>query len=162
MNVFQPILVLVALLLSTSVVLAQAEKELAAPKTDVLDTATWKKVDDSVERALSWLATQQKDDGSFETIDIGQPAITALSLMAFLAQGESPIDGKYQKQLSKAVDYIAAQQKANGLIALQAPNNVPIPRTLPDNSHRELSVTVVYNHATVSYTHLTLPTICSV
>ena len=147
MNVFQPILVLVALLLSTSVVLAQAEKELAAPKTDVLDTATWKKVDDSVERALSWLATQQKDDGSFETIDIGQPAITALSLMAFLAQGESPIDGKYQKQLSKAVDYIAAQQKANGLIALQAPNNVPIPRTLPANSHGELSVTVVYNHA---------------
>ena len=147
MNVFQPILVLVALLLSTSVVLAQAEKELAAPKTDVLDAATWKKVDDSVERALSWLATQQKDDGSFETIDIGQPAITALSLMAFLAQGESPIDGKYQKQLSKAVDYIAAQQKANGLIALQAPNNVPIPRTLPANSHGELSVTVVYNHA---------------
>ena len=89
MNVFQTILVLVALLLSTSVVLAQAERELAAPKTDVLDAATWKKVDDSVERALSWLATQQKDDGSFEAIDIGQPAITALSLMAFLAQGES-------------------------------------------------------------------------
>jgi len=117
------------------------------PTADVLDALAWKRVDTSVKRALGWLATQQGDDGSFETIDLAQPAITALGLMAFLAQGESPIDGKYQEQLSKAVDFIAAQQKANGLVAREAPNDVPIPRQLPAGSHSELSVTVVYNHA---------------
>ena len=61
MNVFQTILVLVALLLSASVVLAQAERELAAPKTDVLDAATWKRVDDSVERCLLYTSPSPRD-----------------------------------------------------------------------------------------------------
>ena len=125
----------------------EATESLSKPQAEVLDDETWKRLDDSVERALSWLATQQKDDGSFESIDMSQPAVTALGLMAFLAQGESPVDGKYQKQLSKAIDFIALQQKANGLISHDAPNAVPIPRQLPADSHTELCVTAVYNHA---------------
>ena len=51
----------------------EATESLSKPQAEVLDDETWKRLDDSVERALSWLATQQKDDGSFESIDMGHP-----------------------------------------------------------------------------------------
>ncbi len=127
------------------VAFAQVETEQrAAPNVNVLDAATWKQVDTSVQRGLAWLISQQKADGSFETIEVGQPGVTAFCLMAFLAQGESPVDGQYQQQLSKAIDYIAAQQQPNGLIATSAPHGVPIPREL--NRHL-MGQTAVYNHA---------------
>ena len=129
----------------TSSLFAQAEvKPLSAPTKDLLDAAAWKRVDTSVTRGLAWLATQQQEDGAFKTIELGQPGITAFCVMAFLAQGETPVDGKYQQQLSKAIDFIAKQQKPNGLIANEAPGGVPIPR---DVNGRTLAKTCVYNHA---------------
>ena len=123
----------------------EAETELRQPPdASVLEADQWKKVDASVERALTWLASQQQADGSFRSIDVGQPAITSLCLMAFLAQGESPVDGQYQQQLTKAIGYILAQQKANGLIGFTAPDAVPIPRDVP---HKTVGSTSVYNHA---------------
>jgi len=97
-------------------------------QAEVLTAEKWKQVDKSVEKALAWLMTQQQADGSFKAVDLGQPAITSFGLMAFLAQGESPVDGRYQQQLTKAVDFIAAQQKASGLIGLSAPNASPMLR----------------------------------
>ena len=150
MGPFRASVILLAVIFLAQPALAQTalEKEpRRAPSTDVLTAEQWKQLDESVERALEWLVTKQKSDGSFKSIDMGQPAITSLSLMAFLAQGESPVDGQYQAQLKKAVDFIAAQQKANGLIALDAPNGVPIPRQTGPGTHIELGVTIVYNHA---------------
>ena len=46
---------------------AQVEAE-PKPATDVLDAATWKKLDATVDRGLVWLATQQRKDGSFKAI----------------------------------------------------------------------------------------------
>ena len=129
--------------LFTQSAFAQEEPErLAIPQANVLDRATWKKLDASVEQGLAWLATQQQEDGSFKTIESGQPAITALCLMAFLAQGESPVNGKRQEQLSKAIEYIVKQQKPNGLISTAAPAAVPIPRT-----RSLVGETASYNHA---------------
>jgi hypothetical protein len=103
---------LLATALIANVLLAQAEAEpRSAPDTTVLDQKKWKQVDASVKRGLERLISQQNEDGSFETIELGQPAITSFCLMAFLAQGESPTNGKYQKQLSKAVDYIVDPEK---------------------------------------------------
>ena len=130
---------------SANILLAQATKETRrAPSTKVLSENQWKQVDKSVRRGLQWLVTQQQEDGSFKTLDPAQPAVTSLCLMAFLAQGESPADGRYQKQLGKAVDYVIAQQKLNGLIAKTAPNEVPIPR---DVNHEGVGRTSSYNHA---------------
>ena len=119
----------------------EAEPKLANA-TDVLDAATWKKLDATVDRGLVWLATQQQKDGSFKTIQRGQPGVTAFCVMAFLAQGETPVDGKYQKQLSEAIDFIVKQQKPNGLIAASGPDRVPIPRV-----KSSVGTSAVYNHA---------------
>jgi len=146
MPTFHASLMLLAVIFLASPAFAQTElpTQGRAPNADVLTAEKWKQVDKSVERALAWLITQQQADGSFETRDMGQPAITSFGLMAFLAQGESPIDGKYQPQLEKAVSFIASQQKANGLISHQAPSAVPIPRS---GVSPELGVAIVYNHA---------------
>ena len=145
MRLFLPTLVLIAAISAASTVLAQAKPETRhAPSRKVLTEKKWKQVDESVERGLQWLATQQQQDGSFKTIDMGQPAITSLCLMAFLAQGQSPADGQHQQQLAKAVDYIIAQQKPNGLIARTAPEGVPIPR---DIEHVGVGEQSAYNHA---------------
>ena len=142
---FLPIVVLCLVAVSTNVLLAQEAVEIrSAPDSRVLGDEQWKQLDDSVQKGLQWLATQQEEDGSFKTLDSGQPAVTSFCLMAFLAQGESPADGKYQKQLAKAIDFIIKQQKANGLIATTAPNEVPIPR---DVEHANIGQTSAYNHA---------------
>ena len=155
MNRLQLILSLVAAAFFNSVLCAQNDPELRpAPNPQMLDKDQWKQLDDSVGRALQWLATQQQEDGSFDAIDLAQPGVTSLCLMAFLAQGESPADGQYQQQLAKAIDFIANQQKANGLIAAVGPNAVPIPRDeesseglQPDPKPNYIPATAVYNHA---------------
>ena len=134
--------------LTSSALGAQVEgKPRSAPNADVLDAATWNAIDASVERALDWLAKGQSEDGSFDSLELCQPGVTALGLMAFLARGESPVDGKYQQQVGKAIDYIANQQKPNGLIVLDGPGAVPIPRHIRPGGNRKLGVSVVYNHA---------------
>ncbi|KAA1260238.1 hypothetical protein LF1_27770 [Rubripirellula obstinata] len=115
-----------------------------APSTRVLTKDQWTQLDGSVERGLQWLATKQQGNGGFEAIPQGQPAITAFCLMAFLAQGESPADGQYRQSLSRAVEYIMAQQKDNGLIATIAPSGIPISRNV---DHMRVGQTAVYNHA---------------
>ena len=130
-----------------------------APDANVLSEKQWEKLDSSVDRGLAWLATQQKDDGRFESIDLGQPAVTSFCVMAFLAQGESLVDGKYEQSLSKAIDFIVDQQKPNGLIARNAPAASPITRD-PEETKKghtaasktqsdtnEITTTAVYNHA---------------
>ncbi len=144
MNAFQIVLFLMGTLVDTSLVWAQVKSEpRAAPTTSVLDDAQWKQVDVSVKRGLAWLASKQQPDGSFESLVSGQPAITSFCLMAFLAQGESPADGKYQQQLVSAVNFIASQQRPNGLIAATAPGAIPIPRV---DDHKTGGPSV-YNHA---------------
>ncbi len=114
----------------------------------VLNNAQIERLDASVERALQWLATQQKSDGSFKTIEIGQPGVTAFCVMAFLAQGKTPSDSEFGPAISKAIDFICAQQKRNGLVSTVAPNTVPIPR-VPLAQH-EQNLPAVYNHAIAS------------
>ena len=98
MSVLQTTLILLLSIVSTEMVLAQAEMEpRQAPNADVLTQERWQQVDAAVKRGLEWLASQQAEDGSYETIEWAQHAVTSLCLMAFLAQGESPVDGKYQQ-----------------------------------------------------------------
>lgn len=113
-----------------------------APKpslADVLTPQEWELVDESVDRALLWIAGHQQPDGQFLSLDIGQPAVTSLCVLAFLSRGHLPGEGPFGRRLSSAVDFVISCQKQNGLIAYEAPNM----RMLPHNAAH----TAIYNHA---------------
>lgn len=151
MAISQSFVALCMTILAANVLTAQVDSEpLAAPDASVLNQEQWKQLDASVAHGLAWLVTRQQENGSFDSIDTGQPGVTSFCLMAFLAQGESPIDGKYQEQLTEAINFIVEQQKPNGLIATTAPQAVPIPRVVVPNTgtiNGSIGRTAVYNHA---------------
>jgi hypothetical protein len=103
----------------------------------------WQRVDESVSRALEWLAGQQEDDGSFPSIEMGQPGVTSLVVMAFMSHGNLPGDGQYAKHLERATDYVLESQKENGLVSLVGPDGAEISR---DVVH-EIGEAAAYNHA---------------
>jgi hypothetical protein len=116
--------------------------------TDVLTPEEWRRVDAAVERALKWLAGQQEKDGSFRTLDIGQPGVTCLCTLAFMAHGHLPGEGEYGQRLHRAADFALNCQKANGLVALHGPEGSRISR---DSAH-EIGASAAYNHAISSLT----------
>ena len=118
---------------------AQDQPRVDSDPADVLTQAQWKQVDQSVDRALAWLGTQQQADGSFATYDTGQPGVTALCAMAYLARGHLPGKGPYGQHLNQAIDYVLSTQKKDGLIALRAPVGQFLSYSPPH--------TALYNHA---------------
>jgi len=83
----------------------------------------------AVDRALQWLARHQKADGHWEfdhqtpecAQDCPNPgtlnaprATTSLALMAFLGAGHTPRQGKYQKQVAKAVAWLKKNMRRIG------------------------------------------------
>ncbi len=85
----------------------------------LLTDAQFKKLDTSVDRALTYLARHQERDGSYATDASGQPAVTALVTMAFLSRGYVPDEGKYQKEITQGVDYVLSMQAPDGAITLR-------------------------------------------
>ncbi len=130
--------------LSTVLFVCIFANTLFAQTTDKLLTpAEWDRVDQSVERALLWLASEQQRNGSFKTLMQGQPGVTSLCVMAFVAHGHLPGEGPYGAQLERAVDFIVRCQKPSGLLALVGPPGSKISR----NVSHEIGSTAVYNHA---------------
>jgi hypothetical protein len=115
---------------------------------NVLSEAEWQHVDRAAARALQWLARQQQSDGSFPTLDLGQPGVTCLSTLAFMAHGHLPGEGPYGRQLERAVDYALRCQKPNGLITLLGPDGAEISR---DIGH-DIGNAASYNHGIASLT----------
>jgi hypothetical protein len=110
----------------------------------VLSKDEWKRVDDSVDRALIFLASKQGQDGSFPTLDNGQPGVTSLCMMAFLAHGHLPDDGgAYGSKLRLALEYILDSQKECGIISRMAAEGTQLDR----NVSHEIGVASAYNHA---------------
>jgi hypothetical protein len=112
-------------------------------EVDVLSADEWDEVNDAVDRSLDWLADQQQRDGSFPTAPWGQPGVTSLCVLGFMSHGHLPGEGEHGEQLAKAIDYIVACQKANGLLAFVAPRSQELDRNI---SH-DIGYTVPYNHA---------------
>jgi squalene cyclase len=109
----------------------------------VLTPAEWNRVDAAVQRALKWLAGQQQSDGSFPTLDTGQPGVTSLCMMAFVAHGHVPQQGPYGERLERAADYVVSCQKENGLVSKLGPDGPRITRRV---SHT-IGGVATYNHA---------------
>jgi len=110
--------------------------------TNVLPAEDWKKVDAAVERALNWLAAEQQVDGSFPSLQKGQPGVTSLCVMAFTAHGHVPGKGEYGERLDNAVEFILNCQKENGLISLPG-DDTPQVEQVPMGAGTQ----VAYNHA---------------
>jgi hypothetical protein len=80
----------------------------------VLSQDQWQQVEESVDKALNWLSAQQRPDGSFPTIEMGQPGVTSLCIMAFMAHGHLPGEGQHGERLQRATEYTLGSQKDNG------------------------------------------------
>ena len=87
-----------------------------------LSPAQWKDVEDCVDHALSWLASEQAADGSFPTVASAQPAITSLCVLAFLSRGHQPGYGPYGAQMDRAIDFVISCQKPDGLFSYVDPD----------------------------------------
>lgn len=114
-----------------------------APSPAVLPDAQWDQVDASVDRALAWLAGTQQRDGSFPTLATGQPGVTSLCVMAFLAHGHVPGTEPYGANVEHALDYILGCQKENGLITFVGPRGPQISRQV----NHDIGSPASYNHA---------------
>ncbi len=124
-----------------------AEPEGGAAPDDpmaVLTPGQWEEVERSIDRALTWLASEQKTDGSLPTHVSAQPAVTSLCVMAFLARGHLPGQGPYGATLTRAIDYAVACQKPGGLIAWSGPVD---DGTAWYRNHVHPTYTGIYNHA---------------
>ena len=115
---------------------------------DVLTDKEWNDVDESVERALAWLAKTQQPDGSFPTLPTGQPGVTSLCVLAFMAHGHVPDTEPYGKNVERALDYILGCQKENGLIMLVGSRGPEISRELSN----AVGIPAAYNHAIAAVT----------
>jgi hypothetical protein len=118
---------------------AQGRAAPARGLADALAPQQWSQIQSSVNRALSWLATQQASDGSFPSLETGQPAVTSLCVMAFLSRGYQPGFGPYGEPLNRAIDYVLSCQKDDGLLCYLTPE--------PAFVYMGASQTATYNHA---------------
>jgi hypothetical protein len=110
------------------------------PNLDALSKAEWQRIDRAVEKALDWLSHQQAADGSFPSLDSGQPAVTSICIMAYLSAGHMPSQGPYGKLLDRAIEYTLRCQRDDGLFSAQAP-------TMPVDAWSEATHAASYNHA---------------
>ena len=79
--------------------------------------------EEAVDRGLAYLAKTQTKDGGWSHEFLanqsgGNPAVTALSVMAFLSAGHVPGEGKYGPAVSRGVRFVMDSQQRSGLIAL--------------------------------------------
>jgi len=70
-------------------------------------------LDAAVARGLAFLAKSQSSSGSFDAGGY-ESAITGLSLMAFLANGDVPDEGRYGSNVRAAVDFLLTRAPADG------------------------------------------------
>jgi hypothetical protein len=72
----------------------------------------------AVRRALEYLASSQKPDGSWESGGFGRAtSVTSLAVLAFLAAGHVPGEpGPYREVVGRGVRYVLDSQRANGLL----------------------------------------------
>jgi len=110
------------------------------PDLEALSQAKWRSIDQSVQRALDWLASRQAQDGSFPTHAAGQPGVTSLVTLAFLSKGELPGNGERGKLIDRAIDYALECQRPDDMFLVDS-------TTMPATQFERGSHTGLYNHA---------------
>jgi hypothetical protein len=157
MRLSWPCGLVVALLFSAAVVRAADNGAAlpARPLAEALSAPDRRLLENSVDRALSWIASQQAANGSFPTLPQAQPAITSLCVLAFLSRGHQPGLGPYGTLIDKGIDFVISCQRSNGLFSYELPEALHV----DDGA----SHAAVYNHAMAGlmlgevYGHVTGP-----
>jgi hypothetical protein len=91
------------------------------PRALAQERAPKQPLDDAVDRGLQFLARNQDPDGHWSAGYRGRnPAITALSVMAFLSSGHVPGEGRYSETIRRGIDAVIRTQQPNGLIGADA------------------------------------------
>jgi hypothetical protein len=111
--------------------------------SSALPPGEWSRIEDSVDKGLSWLASQQEADGRFPGMESCQPAITSMAVMAFLSRGHLPDQGPYGARITRAIDFVLATQHRRGYFSL-----LPV---APPAHHLKPSQTLTYNHAIAGF-----------
>ena len=89
---------------------------LQGPKPIAPELKVDPKLEQCVKRGLDYLAKTQNADGSWPG-QYGQVSgVVGLAVLAFLAHGEMPDEGKYGQVIRRAVDFIVRSQQSNGLL----------------------------------------------
>lgn len=118
---------------------AESPSRFLRPPFEVLSPAEQERVEQAIERGLTYLAMHQRPDGSFEARETGQPGITALCVMAFLSRGDAPGQGPHGEPLSRAIDFVLNCQREDGLLSYAEPESSHV--------HDGASHAGNYNHA---------------
>lgn len=105
---------LAVLLVAISATMARADQP--RESRDLLTREQWNQLEKSVDKGLKFLATQQQPNGSFATLEVGQPGITSLCVLAYLSRGHVPHQGEYGQLLDRAISYVVKSQQADGLL----------------------------------------------
>ena len=87
-----------------------AKPSTAEPLTE---TKVVERVSASIDRALEYLASKQKPDGSWHNNN----AVNGLSLLAFLGRGHVPGRGPYREVLEKGKRFLVASARADGYVS---------------------------------------------
>jgi len=96
-------------------------------------------IEPAVHSALAWLAKSQESDGSWNAVRHGagredkvaghdrqaagntaDMGITGLATLAFLAKGQTHLEGEYRENVQHALEYLVNQQKKSGALDGQA------------------------------------------
>lgn len=110
-----------AALLASALCLLSAKPVEAAAPGPVLPEGVSRDMVDSVDRGLTYLVNTQRRDGSWSvrTSYRGYSTVlTSLAGMALLASGSTPESGPYSRNVTRAMNYVLSQARAeDGLIA---------------------------------------------
>ena len=80
------------------------DKPRERPASRIDNQEITKETEAATKRGLSWLAAQQKENGSFG--DRNVLAVTSLAGIAFLASGSHPNRGPYANEVRGALEYV--------------------------------------------------------
>lgn len=128
-----------AAIVFVTVPLALAHGAEPSSPPELLTPDQWRRLERSVDAGLKFLATRQKANGSFETLELGQPGITSLCILAYLSRGHLPHEGVYGGLLDRAIEFVLRSQQGDGLLFGMPVNG----REWGDRRHK----TGAYNHA---------------
>jgi len=90
---------------------------LVSPLPPRADARIPTQVREAVEAGLDYLARTQRDDGSWPDHYGQSPGVVGLVLLAFFAHGEVPGRGPYKETVEKALGFLLASAKEDGLIS---------------------------------------------
>src|SRR6185295_16368399 len=79
-----------------------------------------KETEAAVQRALEWLARNQRADHSWPVTDKSfTVGVTALSVLAFMGNGHGPKSPTYGEVVRRGVQYLLSQQDAEGCVGVR-------------------------------------------